>query len=339
VPSVTTQQAEPPPSEVLVGAPSGESRVQPQDLLSPADRFYRRLSSAAGISTMVLMGLIGAFLWKQSRPAFKAEGILKFLTTFQWTPDAGKFGIGAVLWWTIVIAVIAMSLAVPVAIMTALFINEYAPRRMRALLTGLVDLLAAVPSLIYGLWGFTFLLPRISSFANWISDHFGFIPVFSSTLDSFVSSPFLAGLVVSLMVLPICTAVMREVFSLSPPGEKEGALALGATQWGMIRTVVLPFGAGGIVGGSMLGLGRALGETIAVAIIISPSFTITPRILERGGNSIASLIALRWSEASPNIGLPALIAAGLALFLITLAVNTGATIVISKARSGAGVDI
>jgi phosphate transport system permease protein len=140
------------------------------------------------------------------------------------------------------------------------------------------------------------------------------------------------------MIVPICTSVMREVFAQTPPSEKEGALALGATRWGMIRTVVFPFGRGGIIGGSMLGLGRALGETIAVAIIISPVFTITPHVLETGGNSVASLIALRFGEAR-QLGLSALMAAGLALFCMTLAVNMLASFVVSKSRSGKGVEI
>ena len=154
----------------------------------------------------------------------------------------------------------------------ALFINEYAPPGARRSLTSLIDLLAAVPSLIYGLWGLTFLQPHLLGVSKWLTTHLGFIPFFQTELDrTCKASAFIAGVVVALMIVPIITSVMREVFSQAPPGEKEAALAMGATRWGMIRTVVLPFGKGGIIGGAMLGLGRALGETIAVVLIISPS--------------------------------------------------------------------
>jgi phosphate transport system permease protein len=155
---------------------------------------------------------------------------------------------------------------------------------------------------------------------------------------SFTGSAFIAGTVVSLMVLPITASVVREVFSQTPVGEREAALALGSTRWDMIKTVVFPFGRGGIIGGSMLGLGRALGETIAVALIISPTFEISPRLLQTGANSVAALIALKFGEAN-GIALSALMAAGLALFVVTLAVNFVASFVVSRSRSGAGVEI
>jgi phosphate transport system permease protein len=201
-----------------------------------------------------------------------------------------------------------------------------------------------VPSLIYGLWGFFFLQPRIINLSKWLADHLGFIPIFKVPAEGelnvglFPGSTFIAGVVVSLMVIPICTSVMREVFSQAPAGEKEGALALGGTRWGVVRHVVLPFGRGGIIGGSMLGLGRALGETIAVTLIISVSFQPRLGILEQGSNSIAALIALKFSESN-NIGISALMAAGLALFVITLLVNTLASIVVARSRSGEATEI
>jgi phosphate transport system permease protein len=306
---------------------------------TPGDRLYRGISLGAGSLTLVLLVLIGAFLLIRAFPALRIAK-LSFLTQTQWLPDVPhpKFGIAAIMYWTGVIAVIALVMAVPVALAASLYITEYAPRRLRRLLTSMVDLLAAVPSLIYGLWGFFYLQPRLVGISRWLSDHFGFIPFFKTSRPTFTSSAFIAGVVVALMIVPICTAVMREVFTQAPPSEKEGALALGATRWGMIRTVVLPFGRGGIIGGSMLGLGRALGETIAVAIIISPIFTISPHVLESGANSVASLIALRFGEAKAN-GLAALMAAGLALFIVTLIVNTIASVIVSRSRSGAGVDI
>jgi phosphate transport system permease protein len=207
--------------------------------------------------------------------------------------------------------------------------------------------MAAVPSVVYGLWGMFFLEPNILDISEWLSTYLGWIPLFAVTgfdpndpLASptvFTASTFIAGIVVALMVAPIATSIMREVFTQAPIGEREAALALGSTRWGMIRRVVLPFGRGGMIGGTMLGLGRALGETIAVYLIISPVFAIQPHILEKGANSISALIALRYNEASP-FEISALMAAGLALFLMTLVVNFGASIIISRSRSGASSD-
>jgi phosphate transport system permease protein len=307
----------------------------------PSDRLFRALALAAGMTTLVILFLIGLFLLLRALPAFKAAGF-GFFTTVDFPPsitEEGGFGIGALLYGTVEISLIALTIAVPVSIATALFIAEYAPRRLRSPLTTLIELLAAVPSLIYGLWGFFYLQPRAVGVSEWLSTHLSFIPIFKVDEGAtFTSSPFIAGIVVSLMVIPISTSVMREVFSQAPPAEKEGALALGATRWGVCRTVVLPFGKGGIIGGSMLGLGRALGETIAVAIILSPAFLISPHILQSGGNSIPAMIALRFSESS-GLSLSALMASGLALFALTLAVNSIASVIVSRSRSGKGVEI
>ena len=238
------------------------------------------------------------------------------------------------------LAIIAMVIAVPFSIMAALFINEYAPRRLRRALTSLIDLLAAIPSLIYGLWGAYWLQGHIVSLPRWlVATTSCFIPIFKAYSDNLFSSPLITGMVLALMVVPICTSVMREVFSQTPPGEKEAALALGGTRWGMIRTVVLPFGRGGIIGGAMLGLGRALGETIAVSLIISPIFLIHPSIVEHGANSIAALIALRFANDTGPVGLSALMAAGVTLFALTLVVNTLASFIVARSRSGKGVEI
>jgi phosphate transport system permease protein len=243
------------------------------------------------------------------------------------------------MYWTIVIGVIALLIAVPVSIAAALFINEYAPRRFRRPLTALIDLLAAVPSVIYGIWGLAFLQPNFVGVSKWITDNLGFVPIFKTDNVNYAGSALIAGIIVSLMVIPICASVMREVFSQAPAGEKEAALALGASRWGMIRAVVIPFGRGGIVGGAMLGFGRALGETIAVALVISPIFLISPHILQSGTNSVAALIALQFGEATQQYGIPALMAAGLSLFVVTLVVNFFASIIVSRSRSGTGVEI
>jgi phosphate transport system permease protein len=324
--------------------PSSNDGLQPPRVIAlnrtPADRAFRLLCLAAGMITLVILTLIGAFLFSRSLDALRAAGWHFFTTeSLPPLPIAGQpFGIAALIFGTVEISVIALIMAVPVSIATALFITEYAPRRMRQPLVSIVELLAAVPSLIYGLWGFFFLQPRMVGVSDWLNAHLSFIPVFKVDEKLFTSSPFIASTVLALMIVPIATAVMREVFSQAPPGEKEGALALGATRWGMIRAVVLPFGTGGMVGGSMLALGRALGETIAVAIIISPIFTISPHILQSGGNTIPATIVLRFSESS-GLALSVLMAAGLTLFVITLVVNVLASLIVARSRSGRGVEI
>jgi phosphate transport system permease protein len=315
-----------------------------------SDRAYRGVSYMAGGTTLLLMALIAFFLVKRGWQAIDYEG-WSFFTKTEWNPTAagGTFGVAALLLGTAIIAIIALVLAVPIAIGVALFITEFAPRRVRKALTSLVDLLAAVPSLIYGIWGAIILQPKEIYVSRFLSAHMAWFPGFHTTsvtghgptnLADFASSGFLAGIVVALMILPISAAIMREVFAQAPPGEKEGALALGGTRWGVIRDVVVPFGRGGIVGGSMLGLGRALGETIAVALLVSRS-TQTHDLLEvlkTGGNSIAATIARSWAESS-GMATSALIAAGLVLFVVTLIVNAGAAVVVSRSRSGATTEI
>jgi phosphate transport system permease protein len=320
-----------------------EQRVRPSSARARGDRAFRFVARGGGAMTLALMGLIGLFLVVRS---WKALSVAKlgFFTRSAWQPSFGHFGVWSALLGTVLIAVIALVIAVPVAIATALFVTEYAPVRLRRPLTSFVDVLAAVPSLIYGLWGRSFLQPRAIHLSRWMGTHLGFIPFFKTkepqSIASYPASTFIAGLVVALMIVPICTAVMREVFSQAPMGEKEGALALGGTKLGVIRTVVLPFGKGGIIGGSMLGLGRALGETIAVTLIISPVFDphALTHVLQTGGNSIASLIALRFSESN-EFGISALMAAGLTLFVITLVVNALASVVVARSRSGAATEI
>jgi phosphate transport system permease protein len=318
--------------------------IRPPRSLSGGDRAFRGYTRASAVAVLTLMGLIGLFLLLKAIPALKIAQ-WRFLYEEAWTPDAHKFGVGAVLVGTIVIAVIALVVAIPVSLAAALFISEYAPRSMRGLLISMVDLMAAVPSIVYGLWGFFFFQPHALGVSRWLSAHLGWIPLFKvdnpGTPSSFTSSSLIVGIVVSLMVIPICTSVMRQVFSQAPAGEREGAYALGASRWGMIRTVVLPFGRGGIIGASMLGLGRALGETIAVILIISPIFGSPARFLhiaESGGNSISALIALNYTEAG-TIGIAALMGAGLVLFALTLVINAFASVIVSRSRSGQATEL
>jgi phosphate transport system permease protein len=310
------------------------------------DAIFRWVARSAGSIVLAIMLLVGLFLLFQGFQSLQAAG-LDFLVEQAWDPNSGKFGIAAVLAGTIFIALTAIFFALPLALGTAVYISEYAPARIKQGLVTIVDLVAAVPSIVFGLWGFFFLTPLILPVSQWIATYLGWIPIFEvegfdatdplASPTVFAASTFIAGIVVALMVAPITSSIMREVFTQAPIGEREGALALGATKWGMIASVVLPFGRGGIIGGTMLGLGRALGETIAVFLIISPVFVIQPRILEKGANSISALIALRYSEAS-TFEISALMAAGLALFLMTLAVNFVASSIISRSRSGSESD-
>jgi phosphate transport system permease protein len=293
---------------------------------------------------LAIMVAVGLFLLLQGLQALKVVGPLKFITTQAWNPDIHHFGIAAVLTGSVIIALVAICVATPLALGTALFISEVAPPRVRQTLIALIDLMAAVPSVVYGLWGFFFLQNAVVGVARWLSTWLSWIPVFRVTAADptnplasssvYTASAFVAGLTVALMVAPIQCSIMREVFAQAPPGEREGALALGATRWGMISAVVLPFGRGGMIGGTMLGLGRALGETIAVYMIISPVFTIQTHILQAGANSVSALIALRYGDAS-QFGMSALMAAGLSLFVLTLIVNFGASLIVSRSRSGA----
>jgi len=317
-----------------------ESRRQIVSVRSLPDRLFRGLTRTAAVAVLSVMGLIGLFLLLKSTQAWRRVG-LSFLTEQTWFPDVGVFGISAVLLGTVLIALVALVVAVPVAFGAAVFISEYATAGLRRPLISLVDLMAAIPSIVYGLWGLFFLQPRIISLSRWLSVHAGWFPPFKvsgSAASNYTSSTFIAGLVVSLMVIPIVCSLMREVFSQAPVGEREAALALGATRWGMIRTVVIPFGKGGMIGATMLGMGRALGETVGVYLIISPIFTRSTRILESGSNSIAALIANRYQESS-SFGIAALMAAGLVLFLMTLIINALASVIVSRSRSGALTEI
>ena len=308
---------------------------------SRSDRVFRGVSQTAGGLTLVILVLIGVFLIVRALPAFRQNGIVGFLTTFEWNPEGigHESGVGAILYWTLVIAVIAMLIAVPIAIGSALFVTEYAPRRMRRTLTSLFDLMAAIPAIVFGVWGFFFLQPRLLNVARWLTENLGFIPGFKTVSDNFAGSAFIAGTLVAIMLLPTAASVIREVFAQTPQGEKEAALALGGSRWEMIRAVVLPFGRGGIIGGAMLGLGRALGEAIAVAIVINPIFLVNPYPLQTGANSVGAMIANRFGDSSQAYGLPALMAAGFVLFMVTLIVNTAASLIVRRSRSGSGVEI
>jgi phosphate transport system permease protein len=299
---------------------------------TPADRTFRIVATAAASVSLIIVGLTLIFLFKESRPALESTGIIDFFTSNTWNASVGHFGVLGLLIGTMIIAVIAMTIAVPLAIGMAIFINEYAPNAIKRPITSVIDLLAALPSLLFGIWGFFALQGRLEPTARWLSNHLSAIPIFglSDPNARLVQSSFVAGIVVGIMILPIITSVSRDVMAQVPREQCEGALALGGTRWGMIRTVILPFGRSGIVGAALLGFGRALGETIAVAIIVSISFKANFHILESGAGSIAALIATRFGEAS-ELERSGLVAAGLALFLLTLVVNLAARRIVNRA--------
>lgn len=314
---------------------------RPRRITAPVsfgDRVFRGVLRAAGLSVFAIMGLTAVFLLLRGSKALRVTG-WSFFTQTAWHTETHVFGIAAVLPDGILIALVALLIAVPVSLSTALYISEYAPERLRPGLISLVDLMAAIPSIVYGLWGLFFLQPRVVGTVRWTALHLGgwvpFLKVRTGDIGtSYTSSTFIAGMVVSLMIIPIMTSLSREVFSQTPAGEREGAYALGSTRWGMVRSVVLPFGRGGVIGAVMLGFGRAMGETIAVALIISPVFKVSWHVLENGADSVSALIALRYGE-SDSLSLSALMAAGLVLFALTLVVNMAAAVIIGRSRSGA----
>jgi phosphate transport system permease protein len=304
-----------------------------------ADRLFDKVTLGSGIAVLVVLTLVGVFLLWQSRHAFAQAG-WSFFTTTVWRTNTHPVEIGVLglLFGTVAVAIVAVIIAVPLGVMVALYIVEYAPASLRKGLQGMIDLMAAIPSLLFGIWGFLFLSHEIVPLSLWLTTNLGWIPFFKTDQNAdLANSIFIAGIVVSLMVLPIVASICRAVFSQTPPGEKEAALALGSTRWGMIRTVVLPYGRAGIVGGSMLGLGRALGETIAVLLLLPQIPLVSTHILQNGGATIAGFIAQR--AGSDPFTVSGLMAAGLVLFAITLATNLIASTVVSRSRSGAGVDL
>lgn len=294
------------------------------------DRVFRGMTLASGILILVIMAAIAAFLLWQAVPSLQAN-TANFFTTSQWFPDQSPpaFGIAALTFGTIVTALIAMVLAVPVGVGIALFITVYAHARIASVLGFITDLLAAVPSIIFGLWGLEVLMTHLQGLMQWLNDYLGFIPIFKNTQDLYTRSIMIASIVLAIMILPTVSSLTREVFRQVPHANIEAAWALGATRWEMVRLAILPYGRSGMISAAMLGLGRALGETIAVALVLSASFTINWHLTEPGGNTFAANIALQFNEAGP-IGLSALIASGLVLFVITLLVNMAARLIVRK---------
>ncbi len=291
------------------------------------DRIFRGLAQGSGASIVTLIAAIGAFLLWRAIPALTRNQENFFLYGGTWkTTDtsAMHFGILDLLQVTVFVSVFALILAMPVALGIAIFLTQYAPRRVAGPLGYMVDLLAAVPSIIYGVWGLYVLAPVLKPIALWLNQNLGWLFLFKTGTASVAGGGtiFTAGIVLAVMILPIITAVTREVFIQTPRGQVEAALALGATRWEVVRTTVLPFGMSGYISGAMLGLGRALGETIALLIILRGTQETFGWSLFDGGYTFASLIAATASEFNDQYKAGAYIAAGLVLFVLTFVVNS-----------------
>ena len=293
------------------------------------DRIFAGLTAGASLFVIVVVVLVAIFLVAKSVPSI-ANDKVNFLTSTEWSPNPGnlRFGIANLLWVTVIISVIGLVLAVPVAVGIALFITHYAPRQVARPVAFVVDLLAAIPSIVYGIWGAFVLAPELTPVQRWLS-HIP-IPLFDEKLP--VGTIFDGGVVLAVMVLPIITAISRDVFERVPRANIEAALALGATKWEMIRMSVLPYGRPGVVSGAMLGLGRALGETIAVYLIVSAvggpfSFSIFT-----GGETFASKIANGSSEFNNPKSTGAYLAAGMVLFILTFVVNAAARWIVNRRK-------
>ncbi|OKL48628.1 phosphate ABC transporter permease subunit PstC [Boudabousia marimammalium] len=295
------------------------------------------ISTGAAITIMLTLAAVAAFLIIQAWPVlsdssarFSAPGYFAGATFLQI--------VGPLIFGTVLASAIAMVIAVPISIGIALFISHYAPRRLASFLGYLVDLLAAIPSVVFGLWGGQWLIPKLVPIYLWLGDNLGFIPLFEGPASRNGRVLMSASLILAIMVLPIMTAISREVFLQTPRLHEEAALALGCTRWEMIRTAVLPFGRSGVISAGMLGLGRALGETMAVVMVLSTGNTFSWAILQDAKHStIAANIASQFGEAFGNER-SMLIATGLVLFIITLLVNSGARWVISRRSKFSGAN-
>ena len=301
-----------------------------------SDKVFRSVVTAGGLSSLVILGLIALFLGYRGFEVLRQEGI-GFITHADWsitTDDAGNvteshFGLSAMLVGTIMCALVAVVIALPISVFSALFLNFYAPGWLKKFLVAIIDMMAAFPSILFGIWGFLVLMPSVEYWAKLIHRYLGWIPLFDLQVPVYTRSPFVAGVVLAIMIIPIITSVSREVFSQAPLDRIQAAYALGATRWAMIKAVVIPHGRSGVIGGAMLGLGRAMGETVAVFTVLNIVFQINWQVLLGAGGNVASLIILKFGDASPY-EIKALMAAGLVLFLLTLVVNAGANAIVKR---------
>lgn len=313
-------------------AEDGRRGVKLAKISKRPDLIFRGLSTGSGIVIVLLVIFVGVFLTALALPSL-LQNQANFLTSREWVVSGAelRFGILGLLWTTVLSSILAMAMAVPVAVGVALFITQYLPKRIASPFAFVVDLLAAVPSIIFGLWGIAVLAPMLAPARDWLSANLGWIPLFAPGLQS-TGTVFVASVVLAIMILPIVTAISRDVFDQTPRDHIEASLALGATRWEMIRTAVLPYGRSGVISASMLGLGRALGETVAVMIILAQPAEgegFSPSIFA-GGETFASKIANNAAEFDTPSKTGAYIASGLVLFMVTFAVNAVARIIAER---------
>ena len=326
-------------SSTLVQTPAGipekrEITTRPRF----SDRIFRGVVTIGGLSSLLILGLILIFLLFNGYNTLKTQGV-HFLTSSNWQAvvnDAGKvdpkashFGIAAMLIGTMVVAVIAVVVGVPISVGAAIYLTFYAPESIKKIMVSAIDLMAAFPSVLFGLWGFFVLEASGEYWAKLLNKYFSWIPLFKLPAPYVTRSPFIAGLVLAVMIIPIVTSISREIFSQTPLDRMQAAYALGGTRFAMLRAVAFPYARSGIVGGIMLGLGRAMGETVAVYTVLNIVYQVNWHILFSAGGNVASMILLKFGEASPE-EIKALMAAGLVLFILTLIVNSAANLIVAR---------
>ncbi|ACV09719.1 phosphate ABC transporter permease subunit PstC [Jonesia denitrificans] len=299
-------------------------------------RWFEFLSTGMGLFILIILAAVAAFLVSEAMPALTAD--TEELQKISWFYADSVIGyVGPLIFGTLLASLIALLLAVPLAVGIALFISHYAPRKLSGPLGYVIDLLAAIPSVVYGLWGALWLAPIVDPAFRWFTSALGFIPLFADYQPP-AKNILTASIVLAVMILPIITAVAREVFLQTPRLHEEAALALGATRWEVVQMAVFPFGRSGVISAAMLGLGRALGETMAVLMILSPGFLYSFFLLQPGQHqTIAANIASKFPEAS-GLSVSVLIATGLALFVITLVVNMFARWIVSRRKDFSGAN-
>jgi phosphate ABC transporter permease protein PstC len=313
-------------------APGGRSALERSPVARLPDRILRWGLTALAAAILALLAYFFIRLIGQSQDALSRFG-LGFVFGNNWDVAHNIFRGAPLVVGTLITSALALLIGVPVAVATALFVTELCPRRLRGPLSVLIDLLAAVPSVVYGLWGVFVLIPKLLPAENWFASTFSFIPWIGGGTPT-GPNYFIAGLILAIMILPIVSAISREVIATVPAEHKEAALALGATRWEMIRLAVLPYARPGITGGAMLGLGRALGETIAVVLVIGNAPVIGKHLFNQG-YSLAAVIANEFGEAASSpLHSSALFAAGLVLFVLTLIVNVIARLYVSRGQHG-----
>jgi len=318
------------------GTPAPAASPKRSTRARPADAIFRGLSTGSAIFIMVILAGVALFLIVQGMPAIVAnwQSNPELNDGFTSAFDSFWAYVGPLLFGTLWSAAIALVLGAPIGIGIALFISHYAPRRLAGLLGYVVDLLAAVPSVVFGLWGIIVIRPFLLPLSDWLNTYLGWIPIFGGQVSTTGSTILAGAVVLAVMILPIITSISREIFLQTPRLHEEAALALGATRWEMVRLAVFPYAKSGIVSATLLGLGRALGETMAIAMIISPAVIVSFLVITEGENSqtIAANIALNFPIAS-TLQRQALIGTGLLLFVVSLAVNMIARYIVTRGSS------